>query len=53
MSQLSGYHICFVFKSPGLQYQILATLTGICIVVQANAIIQKVFNKQGSLCHKN
>jgi hypothetical protein len=53
MSQLSGYHVCFVFKSPGLQYQILATVTGICVVVQVNAITQKEFNKQGSLGYKN
>jgi hypothetical protein len=53
MSELGGYHTCFVFKSPGLQYQIMATLTGICMVVQANALIQNILNKQGSLGHKH
>jgi hypothetical protein len=54
MSELGGYHTCFVFKSPGLQYQILATLIGICMVVQANALIQKkIFDTQGSLGHKH
>jgi hypothetical protein len=53
MSELSGYHTCFVFKSPVLQYQILAMLTGTCIVVQANALIQNIFNKHCSLGHKH